>query len=108
MRVIMKNQEFISELRIEGHTDSTAKDKDELLAYLYNTKLSQDRSRNVMDFCLNLREIKSNEKYMEWSFSHVTAHGMSSSERILMITRWKTLALLVEWSSGLGHEQKNV
>ena len=80
MSVIMKNKESISELRIEGHTDSTAKDEDELRGYLYNTELSQDRSRNVMKFCLNL--IKSNEKYMEWSFSHVTAHGMSSSERI--------------------------
>ena len=83
MDVIRKYEESISELRIEGHTDSSIRRyDDELSGYIFNTKLSQERSRNVMDFSLNLDEIKSNVEYLNWSYAHVTAHGMSSSKGI--------------------------
>lgn len=83
MGVIYEYRDSISELRIEGHTDSSIRQADsELTGYLYNTKLSQDRSRNVMDYSLNLRRITSNPEYLDWSYKNVTAHGMSSSNRI--------------------------
>jgi len=82
MEVVYEYRNSISELRIEGHTDSSFKAEDRLTGYLYNTKLSQDRSRNVMDYALNLRKITSNSDYLDWSYTHVTAHGMSSSKRV--------------------------
>ncbi|MBF2755422.1 MAG: OmpA family protein [Gammaproteobacteria bacterium AqS3] len=83
MSVVLKHSESISELRIEGHTDSSIRRGDtQLSGYLYNTKLSQERSRNVMSYSLNLSEIVANQSLMEWTYSHVTAHGMSSSNRI--------------------------
>jgi outer membrane protein OmpA-like peptidoglycan-associated protein len=83
MEVIYNYRDAISELRIEGHTDSSVRRMDnELTGYLYNTKLSQERSRNVMDYSLNLDDISYNSEYLEWSYTHVTAHGMSSSKRV--------------------------
>ena len=57
-----------------------------LSGYIYNTKLSQDRSRNVMDYSLNLDSISNKTDYLDWSYEHVTAHGMSSSERVFNST----------------------
>ena len=87
MVVIYEYRDSISELRIEGHTDSSVRRADnKLTGYLYNTKLSQERSRNVMDYSLNLNEIILQPKYLDWSYTHVTAHGMSSSKRIFSDT----------------------
>ena len=83
MAVIYEYQDSISELRIEGHTDSSVRRLDsQLSGYIYNTELSQERSRNVMDYSLHLSEITVQPKYLDWSYTHVTAHGMSSSKRI--------------------------
>ena len=83
MAVIYEYKESISELRIEGHTDSSVRRfDDELSGYLYNTQLSQNRSRNVMEYALNLPSILRNQNYLDWSYTHVTAHGMSSSKKI--------------------------
>ena len=83
MAVIYEYQDSVSELRIEGHTDSSVRRLDsELSGYLYNTKLSQERSRNVMRYSLNLDDITLQTEYLDWSYTHVTAHGMSSSKRI--------------------------
>jgi outer membrane protein OmpA-like peptidoglycan-associated protein len=83
MVVMHKYKGSISELRIEGHTDSSVRTSDSKLSgYLYNTKLSQDRSRNVMQYVLNLSPIVTNQEYLDWSYTHVTAHGMSSSKKV--------------------------
>jgi outer membrane protein OmpA-like peptidoglycan-associated protein len=83
MQVVYEYRDSISELRIEGHTDSSVRRMDDPLSgYLYNTKLSQERSRNVMDYSLKLERIATNPDYLDWSYTHVTAHGMSSSKRI--------------------------
>lgn len=83
MAVIYEYQDSISELRIEGHTDSSVRRNDsELSGYINNTRLSQDRSRNVMEYSLNLDDITLKPEYLDWSYTHVTAHGMSSSQRI--------------------------
>ncbi|MBC6404081.1 MAG: OmpA family protein [Hyphomonadaceae bacterium] len=85
MTVVYEYKDDISELRIEGHTDSSVRRSDtELSGYLYNTKLSQERSRNVMDFSLNLERLK--QEYLDWSYTHVTAHGMSSSNKVFTRT----------------------
>ncbi|MCY4261036.1 MAG: OmpA family protein [Rhodobacteraceae bacterium] len=84
MKVVYEYQDSISELRIEGHTDSSVRPTDnQLTGYLYNTRLSQERSRNVMDYSLNLNSISGNKNYMDWSYAHVTAHGLSSSKKIV-------------------------
>jgi outer membrane protein OmpA-like peptidoglycan-associated protein len=81
--VIWRYKESVSELRIEGHTDSTVRNWDTpLTGYIYNTKLSQDRSRNVLSYALNRPAIVNNNSYLEWGFSNITAHGMSSSDLI--------------------------
>lgn len=83
MQVVYEYRDSISELRIEGHTDSTVpRGNSELAGYLYNTGLSQKRSRNVMYYSLNLSQIRPNSDYLNWSYTHVTAHGMSSSKRV--------------------------
>lgn len=81
--VIWKYKDSVSELRIEGHTDSTVRSWDSpLTGYIYNTKLSQDRSRNVLSYTLNQPSIISDDNYLSWAFSSITAHGMSSSDLI--------------------------
>ncbi len=83
LAVIWKYKHKVSELRIEGHTDSTIRSWDSPLSgYIYNTELSQNRSRNVLSYALNMPSIESNSEYLTWSFSNVTAHGMSSSDLI--------------------------
>ena len=84
MTVIMKFEDSISELRIEGHTDTQRRlGENKLTAYLSNTELSQNRSREVLNYSLNLDEIKNDMKLLEWSYSNITAHGLSSSKKII-------------------------
>ena len=82
--VIWKYKNSVSELRIEGHTDSTVRSWDTPYSgYIYNTRLSQDRSRNVLSYALGMPVILTNEHFLNWSFSNLTAHGMSSSDLIM-------------------------
>ena len=70
----------IVEIRIEGHTSSEWKlnvSKDE--AYFYNMNLSQDRTRKVLEYVLNNKELNSKE----WAKTKLTANGLSSSKPIL-------------------------
>ncbi len=70
----------IEEVRIEGHTSSEWRNgisKDE--AYFFNMRLSQDRTRAVLEFCLSLKEV---EIYRKWAKSTITANGLSSSKVI--------------------------
>ena len=72
----------IAEIRIEGHTSSEWLDTAGLdIAYYHNMKLSQDRSRNVLRYVLEIRqpEITRNK---EWIKKHLTANGLSSSKLI--------------------------
>lgn len=66
-----KYKDKIAEVRIEGHTDIQGD-------YIYNLKLSQDRTRNVMEFLLNLDYYKNltdkkKKKLRFW----LTANGLS-------------------------------
>jgi len=76
-----KYKEDIEEIRIEGHTSSiwnATVGKD--MAYIYNMKLSQDRTRNVLDYVLVNEK---DEKLLSWIRKYVTANGLSSSKQIL-------------------------
>jgi len=66
-----KYSDKIAEVRIEGHT-STEGD------YIYNVKLSQDRTRNVLEFLLGLDYYKNlDEKDRELLQYWITANGLS-------------------------------
>lgn len=62
----------IEEIRIEGHTNSNGD-------YYRNMKLSQDRTRAVLQYCSNIVS-KEDEGWMR---SLITANGLSSSHLIL-------------------------
>lgn len=70
----------IDEIRIEGHTSSywraeTTEDK----AYIYNMELSQNRTRNVLDYVLRN---ETDGELVKWIRLNVTANGLSSSKLI--------------------------
>ncbi|MGL5013210.1 MAG: OmpA family protein [Bacteroidales bacterium] len=74
IEVLTKNKfkDNIEEVRIEGHTDSSGD-------YYYNMKLSQDRTRSVLEY--SMKSLPEN-KDINWALSHITANGLSSSKLI--------------------------
>ena len=72
-----KYRDSIEEIRIEGHTDSNG-------GYMLNVGLSQERAKNVLDYCLNMAgqdpELK---EMMGWAQYKITANGLSYSHPIL-------------------------
>lgn len=72
----------VAEIRIEGHTSSEWFDAVGLdRAYYNNMKLSQDRSRNVLQYVLEIKHPKITRN-KEWIKKHLTANGLSSSKLI--------------------------
>lgn len=72
-----KYRESIEEIRIEGHTDSDGE-------YLFNIKLSQDRAREVLDYCLKIADSDPELKTAaDWAKFKITANGLSYSHPIL-------------------------
>jgi len=69
---ILKFKDSIDEVRIEGHTSSSG-------GYFYNMKLSQDRTRAVLKYVYNLKDVNSHKK---WIKQHIAAVGFSSSKII--------------------------
>lgn len=81
INVIYKNhKDNVKEIRIEGHTSSeweeNANTKD---AYFGNMELSQDRTRNVLKYIMNIPQLN---QYEEWLIDNITSNGMSYSKRI--------------------------
>jgi outer membrane protein OmpA-like peptidoglycan-associated protein len=71
--------EHIEEIRIEGHTSIEGRNgMDEQEAYFYNMKLSQDRTRSVLQYCLNLLDGNT----VAWTRDRATANGLSSVKPI--------------------------
>jgi outer membrane protein OmpA-like peptidoglycan-associated protein len=73
----------IEEIKVEGHTSSewnmeTASSNE---IYFLNMKLSQNRTRVTLEYCLMLQKVESDR---EWIRSIVTANGLSSSKPILL------------------------
>lgn len=74
-----KYKEHIEEIRIEGHTSIEGRaGMNEQEAYFYNMKLSQDRTRSVLQYCLTLLD---NEIEL-WTRERATANGLSSVKPI--------------------------
>lgn len=79
---VLRNEKYIDhieEIRIEGHTSIEGRngmDADE--SYFYNMKLSQDRTRSVLRFCLNQLGVD----VFEWTRDRATANGLSSVKPI--------------------------
>jgi outer membrane protein OmpA-like peptidoglycan-associated protein len=74
-------RENIEEIRIEGHTNSDPPNwtSSPDFAYLYNMELSQDRTRNVLRYCLQTIHAS---PYLNWVKQNLTANGLSSSKPI--------------------------
>ena len=72
----------VAEIRIEGHTSSEWFDAvGSDIAYYNNMKLSQDRSRNVLQYVLEIKHPKITRN-KEWIKKYLTANGLSSSKLI--------------------------
>ncbi len=69
---IEKFQDKISDIKIEGHTDSDG-------SYIYNLRLSQDRSREVLTYVLNSKSYDQKN----WFFYKLSASGRSESQLII-------------------------
>ena len=70
----------IAEIRIEGHTSSEwSENVSDEEAYILNMELSQDRTRSVLKYVLQIPKISENR---EWLKDHLTANGLSSSKLI--------------------------
>lgn len=80
-KMLEKVKMGISEIRIEGHTSRewtwALSDKE---AYLHNMKLSQDRARTVLQYCITLKSIPHSTS--QWTIKHLTANGLSSSRPV--------------------------
>lgn len=69
-------KEYVSEIIIEGHTDTQGD-------YLYNLELSQKRALSVSSFCLDTQKNVLSQKQIERLRKIVTANGKSFSNPIL-------------------------
>ena len=81
---VLRSDDFrdhIEEIRIEGHTSSewhTNVTAD--MAYFKNMQLSQNRTRNVLEYCLGCL---GDSTVREWARGKITANGLSSSKLII-------------------------
>ena len=80
---ILKRPEYvnaIAEIRIEGHTSSEwSEEINPEEAYILNMELSQDRTRSVLQYVLQIPAIRESK---DWLQQHLTANGLSSSKLI--------------------------
>jgi outer membrane protein OmpA-like peptidoglycan-associated protein len=80
---ILKSEKYsndIEEIRIEGHTSSEWRiNVSKNTAYFNNMKLSQDRTRSVLQYLIFNTKNKSDVK---WIKQKITANGLSSSKLI--------------------------
>lgn len=82
IRILTQEQyvDEIEEVRIEGHTSSEWRaGTDSLEAYINNMELSQDRTRSVLSYVLNMDRA---EARYNWLVRRLTANGLSSSNLI--------------------------
>ena len=76
-----KYVDHIEEIRVEGHTSSEGMPgMGEATAYFYNMRLSQERTRSVLEYSLN----RIGPEAVDWTRSRATANGLSSSKRLVV------------------------
>ena len=80
---ILKRPEYvdaIAEIRIEGHTSSEWSESiSPEEAYIHNMELSQDRTRSVLEYVLQIPAIYGDRNWLQ---HRLTANGLSSSKLI--------------------------
>ena len=76
-----KYRDAIEEVRIEGHTSSSWEGRNPEQAYYENMRLSQDRTRSVLQYVLAMPPVRG---YLTWILPRLTANGLSSARRILL------------------------
>lgn len=72
----------IKEVRIEGHTSSEYGDLDAREAFIENMRLSQARTRAVMEYAMNLSKTA---PFENWIVKTVTANGLSSGRTLFSV-----------------------
>ena len=108
---IMRSPKYrhnIEEIRIEGHTSSEWTEKvDEEKAYFNNMKLSQDRTRSVLQYCFALID---DEQVELWARRYITANGLSSSRLVYDASgnEYKKKSRRVEFRTKTAAEKKVV
>jgi outer membrane protein OmpA-like peptidoglycan-associated protein len=76
-----KYRNSVTEVRIEGHTSSRwVIGMAPKTAYINNMNLSQDRTRSVLQYVLDIPSLQSSQ---DWLMSKVTANGLSSSHLVV-------------------------
>ena len=71
----------IKEIRIEGHTSSGwYRDVSETEAFIHNMKLSQERTRTVLRFSMDIQDLK---PLNPWIRKTVSANGLSSARLVI-------------------------
>ena len=76
--LLYKLNDLIAEIRIEGHTSNEWKGLPPEQAYFKNMELSQDRTRAVLEYCVNIQNI--HEGMKDWTKKYLTANGLSFSK----------------------------
>lgn len=81
MDVLNAHKHAITEVRIEGHTSSVWNSSvSQSQAYFNNMRLSQDRTRSVLEY---VHQLPALSHHNGWITAHVAAVGYSSSKPIL-------------------------
>jgi len=76
-----KYKDEIEEVRIEGHTSSEwTRGATPMESYFNNMKLSQGRTRETLEYVMDLPSMKQHNSFM---IDKVTANGLSYSKRII-------------------------
>lgn len=79
--VLWQFRDSINEVRIEGHTSSIWNGHvSDTGAYFNNMQLSQDRTRSVLAYVYQLRDVR---QRTDWIKKHIAAVGLSSSHVLL-------------------------
>lgn len=77
--ILYKYKDDIEEIRVEGHSSSEGLKDSTEDPYYYNMGLSQKRTREVLNYILNLKKLSDKK---EWIKDNLTANGLSSSKLI--------------------------
>ena len=78
--IVTRFYDKVDEVRIEGHTSSEYGESSKLDAFTKNMELSQDRTRAVLEYSLNIENLR----YLRpWIYKNVSANGLSSARLIL-------------------------
>lgn len=81
IQVLSHFKDSIEEVRIEGHTSSVWNQHvTPARAYFLNMRLSQARTRNVLEYVYTLSDVDS---YRQWLKGHMVAVGFSSSHPVV-------------------------